>query len=112
MGHALQSRVPSVVWVYDMETHEEVALLTGHTDWVSGVVYSPDGLTIASWSYDTTVRLWDAVTDEHKATLTGHTLDITSVVFSPDGFDARQCRVRRYAALFVRYSAFVGCRYR
>ena len=73
------------IWLYDTTTlqvensprlHRDrrngaVALLTGHTDWVYSVVFSPDGNTIASGSRDTTVRLWDARTGTLIHTLTG-----------------------------------------
>ncbi len=75
------------IWLYDTKTGEELNLLTGHTYYVTGVVFSPDGKTLASisgWN-DHTIRLWDAVTGEPKATLTGHTDEIYSLVFSPDG---------------------------
>ena len=73
------------IWIYDAHTGEELALLAGHTGWVSTVSFSPDGATLASGSGDHTVRLWDATTGEHLRTLTGHTRDVTSVSFSPDG---------------------------
>lgn len=34
--------------------------LTGHTDWVWAVVFSPDGRTLATGSRDHTVQLWKA----------------------------------------------------
>ena len=75
------------IWIYDARTGEELDLLTGHTYYVNGVVFSPDGKTFASmsrWS-DPIIRLWDSATGERKATLTGHTADINHIVFSPDG---------------------------
>ena len=73
------------IWLYDTATGREIALLTGHTDEVRSVAFSPDGSTIASGSRDATIRLWDAETGTHQRTLTGHRVHVYSVAFSPDG---------------------------
>jgi len=62
-----------------------VRRLRGHSGSVLGLARSPDGLTLASASFDRTARLWDVKTGETKRILTGHQRPVTSVTFSPDG---------------------------
>ena len=45
--------------------------LTGHTNTVFSVAFSPDGHTLASAGYDHTIRLWDLTDSAHAAPL-GH----------------------------------------
>src|SRR5690348_14307302 len=61
------------------------ATLRGHTNRVVSVAYSPDGKTLASASYDGTLKLWDVTTGKERATLKGHTGCVGSVAFNPDG---------------------------
>jgi WD40 repeat protein len=46
--------------------------LEGHGHWVKAVAFSPDGSTLASASYDWTIRFWDTATGAHRQTLKGH----------------------------------------
>jgi hypothetical protein len=60
--------------------------LTGHTNTVNEVAFSPDGQLLATASGDHTVRLWDTATGQpHGQPLTGHTDTVIGVAFSPDG---------------------------
>lgn len=72
------------VWLYETETYQERALLTGHTSLVSSVCFSPDGRILASGSWDETVKLWNVATGTLQRTLNSFG-SVTGVHFSPDG---------------------------
>jgi WD40 repeat protein len=59
--------------------------LTGHTDYVNRVAFSPDSTLLATASSDKTARLWDVTTGQTTRILTGHTDYLFGVAFSPDG---------------------------
>lgn len=48
-----------VICLWDPQSGQEMARLTGHTDYVWSLAFSADGKTLVSGSGDTSVRLWD-----------------------------------------------------
>ena len=61
-----------------------LARLTGHQKTVNHVCFSPDGRTIASASFDNSVKLWDGRTGKFIANLRGHVASVYRVAWSSD----------------------------
>jgi WD40 repeat protein len=59
--------------------------LTGHSESVNSVAWSPKGSEILSGSDDMTAIIWNVVTGDVVSVLRGHTSTVLSVAWSPDG---------------------------
>jgi hypothetical protein len=81
----LRDRAGNVSQTFSATIRLTVTTLSGHTDEVNSVAFSPDGRLLASGSADYTIKLWDVASGSLVRTLTGHTDYVLSVAFSPDG---------------------------
>jgi WD40 repeat protein/serine/threonine protein kinase len=59
------------VKVWDVTTGEEVYTLSGHTDWIINVIFTPDGLRLVSVSRDRWVNVWDLPPRKPEASAAG-----------------------------------------
>jgi WD40 repeat protein/transcriptional regulator with XRE-family HTH domain len=83
------------IWLWEPEGPEPdtcVRRLSGHTHWVAGLAFAPDGV-LASGSYDGTVKLWDTTSGSCLQTFSGHSDRVIRVVWSPDGHTLASCSV-------------------
>lgn len=62
-------------------------MLSGHTDWVRSISFSPDNELLASGSSDGTVRLWDIGRGECLRVLQSDAGRVWSVAFDPGGIN-------------------------
>jgi WD40 repeat protein len=81
----LPSRESEVKFQQEVKTRKVQATLKGHRDSVADVAFSPDGKTLASGSYDKTIKLWNVATGKELATLIEDWDPVHCVAFSPDG---------------------------
>ncbi|XP_053196480.1 sperm-associated antigen 16 protein, partial [Scomber japonicus] len=72
----------------------------GHSDWLSGCCFHPDGAKLATTSGDTTVRLWDFSRGFCVLTLSGHSQPTWSCSFHSCGHFLASCSSDRTAKLW------------
>jgi len=83
------------------------ATLTGHTEAVTAVRFSPDAQFLASASGDRTIKIWSVATSKLLATFgedptTGHKLGISDVAWSHDGALLASCSDDRSVKIWDR----------
>lgn len=72
------------IWLYEAESYKLRYLLTGHMHLIHSLAFSPDGQTLASGGWDSTVHLWGVATGKLRHTLDDQTYRADRVALSPD----------------------------
>ena len=71
--------------LWSLVSISQLCQISGHSQPVLSLAFSPDGQILASTAKDKTIKLWSVAEGAEIATLTGHKLAPNAVVFSPDG---------------------------
>ncbi|HEX8793271.1 MAG TPA: serine/threonine-protein kinase [Polyangiaceae bacterium] len=93
--------------LWDTASGKRLADITGHTAKVYNVATSPDGATVATSSYDGSVRLCDAQTGEPRGFFQLGKERIPAVTFAPDGRELAAVTENGKLLLFDRGSGTV-----
>ncbi|KAI9027966.1 quinon protein alcohol dehydrogenase-like superfamily [Hyaloraphidium curvatum] len=73
------------MFIWEPSTSKKpIARMTGHQQPITHVSFSPNGLLIASSSFDKSIKLWDGNAGTFLATLRGHVGAVYQNCFSPD----------------------------
>jgi WD40 repeat protein len=70
------------------DTYKLRQTLTGHTGWVRAIAFFPNGFSLASGSYDRTLRLWNIRDNQSFGTLSNHLgaiSGINAIAIHPNG---------------------------
>jgi WD40 repeat protein len=84
-GSYYHTTTPTGIQVWNAHSGQTLGALKGHPGGVIHLTYSPDGRTLASCSFDRTVRLWDAKSYQEVRALRGHEAPPVWASFRRDG---------------------------
>lgn len=73
------------IYVWDTMTGKLLHQLEGHKEFINNAIFSPDGRTIVSTSFDKTIRIWDITKGQTTHILEGHSKFVSTIAFSSDG---------------------------
>jgi cytochrome c len=83
-GRAVTAGADGRIAIWSDGKAQPDTVLQGHTAPVVALAISPDGATLASASWDHTIRLW-RLADGTVRVREGHTQNVNGVAFTPDG---------------------------
>jgi len=83
-GRAITAGADGRIAIWTSGNVQPDTVLEGHTAPIVALALSPDGATLASASWDQTVRLWPVAGGAPRV-LEGHSQNVNGVAFAPDG---------------------------
>ncbi|MEU2718064.1 helix-turn-helix domain-containing protein [Streptomyces sp. NPDC007205] len=103
-AHRLRSAPEAAAGLLDTQNIALSSVLSGHSQPVYAVAFSPDGRILATGAGDRTIRLWSLADPAHPVPLgkqlTGHTDWVYWLQFSPDGHTLASASRDRTARLW------------
>ncbi|MCM1982035.1 WD40 domain-containing protein [Lyngbya confervoides] len=79
------------VWIWDLQSEQNVSTLTDHHHYLLACDQSPDGRFVASSSLGGEIKIWDVERQSCLRTLVGHSDWIFSIGFSPNSQQLFSC---------------------
>jgi len=84
-GETLAATCEWGVRLFDVQLKRERFTIKGHTGVVTSAEFSPDGRSLATGSWDGTVRFWDPINGAERGCFRCPIGKVTAMAFSPDG---------------------------
>ncbi|KAJ1948790.1 U3 snoRNP protein [Linderina macrospora] len=73
------------IYMWSMQTGKLLDILSGHTGPISSLAFRPDGQSLASASWDKSVRLWDVFDRSKIVERLDHNNEVLALAYRPDG---------------------------
>ncbi len=84
-GSVVATASGPTVRLWSVPDGDLLSTLRGHTDFVTGIVFSSDGRLLVSASWDRTARVWEVPSGTLSTVLRGQNGRLNDATFSPDG---------------------------
>jgi WD40 repeat protein len=84
-GAAGEPGVNGIACQWKVSDGSLVRKFEGHKDALYALALSPDGLTLATGSYDQKIKLWNVTDGTERRTISGHNGGVFGLSFRPDG---------------------------
>jgi WD40 repeat protein len=84
-AETLAASFGGTIWLCDARSGRPLGQMTNHTDWVTGLAFTPDGQQLVSASGDGTIRIWSVTNRSERRCLWSSGERLTALSLLPDG---------------------------